>query len=198
MAPKIKVPYEDIVTEALQIVREKGIEAVNARSVAARLNCSVQPIFRTFGTMDELKTAVLKRANEIYEGVMEESLMRGGFSEMGLKYVNFAKNEKNMFKMMFMSNSLFVSNSSNATTQGSATEIMGTTAGDDIVLSMLCDETGLDASKAKELYTGLWFLLHGMASLIVCNSCTLSDDEIKRILRNTCDGYVYVLNNEME
>ena len=70
MAPKIKVPYEDIVTEALQIVREKGIEAVNARSVAARLNCSVQPIFRTFGTMDELKTAVLKRANEIYEGVM--------------------------------------------------------------------------------------------------------------------------------
>ena len=72
---------------------------------------------------------------------------------------------------------------------------MGTTAGDDIVLSMLCDETGLDAVKAKELYTGLWFLLHGMASLIVCNSCTLSEDEIKRILKNTCDGCVYVLNN---
>ena len=196
MAPKIKVPYEDIVNEGIQIVREKGPHAVNARSVAARLGCSVQPIFRTFGTMEELKIAVLKRANKIYENAMEESLVRGGFSEMGLAYVNFAKNEKNLFKMMFMSNSLFVSNTTDASTQGSAAEIMGTTAGDDIVLSMLCDETGLDAVKAKELYTGLWFLLHGMASLIVCNSCTLSDDEIKRVLKNTCDGYVYVLNNE--
>ena len=95
---------------------------------------------------------------------------------------------------MFMSNSLFVSDASNAATQGSAMEIAGTTAGDDIVLSMLCDETGLDVSKAKELYTGLWFLIHGMASLLVYNSCTLSDDEIKRVLKNTYDGYVYVLS----
>ena len=198
MAPKIKVSYEEIVNAALQVVREKGLEAVNARSVAARLGCSIQPIFRTFGTMEELRIAILKRANKIYEGVMEESLMRGGFREMCFAYVIFAQNEKNIFKMMFMSNALFVSNTTNASTQGSATEIMGTTAGDDIVLAMLCDETGLDAAKAKELYTGVWFLVHGMASLLVYNSCTLSDDEIKRILKNTCDGYVSVFNNEKD
>ena len=186
MAPKIKTSHEDIVNESIAITREQGIEFVNARSVAARLNCSIQPIFRTFGTMEELKAAIYKRAEEIYNTAMMESMKNSddGFLALGLAYINFAKTETNLFRLLFMSN-IF--------SQGSAADIAGTTTGDDEVIALICETTGLDASKAQELYTGLWFTAHGIASLLATNSCSLPDDEIKRILRNVFEGLMHSL-----
>ena len=181
MPPKIKISYEDIINEAITIVREQGLEFVNARSVARKLKCSIQPIFRTFGTMEELKAATYKRAEEIYNAVMIESMENSneGFLALGSAYVNFAKTETNLFRLLFMSN---------AFSQGCAADIAGSTTGDNEVIDLICKDTGLDASKAQELYTGLWFTTHGIASLLATNSCTLTDDETKRILKNMFEG----------
>lgn len=43
MPPKVKVTKEEIIAAALEILRQKGMEAVNARAVAAALGCSTQP-----------------------------------------------------------------------------------------------------------------------------------------------------------
>ena len=186
MAPRVKTSHEDIIREAITIVREQGFEFVNARSVAAKLNCSIQPIFRTFGTMEELKAATYKRAEEIYNMAMMESMKNSdnGFLALGFAYISFAKTETNLFRLLFMSN---------AFNHGSVTDIPGTTTGDNEVIALICESTDLDASKAQELYTGIWLTTHGIASLLSTNSCTLTDDEIKRVLKNVFDGLLLSL-----
>ena len=48
MPPQVKVSKEHIKSEAFQMTKESGFEAVSARKLAERLNCSTQPIFRVY------------------------------------------------------------------------------------------------------------------------------------------------------
>ena len=43
-----KVSREDIIDAAVEVLREGGFSAVNARSVAQKLGCSTQPIYFSF------------------------------------------------------------------------------------------------------------------------------------------------------
>ena len=72
MAGIVKNTKEDIVNAAFEIVKEKGIEGLNARNVAQKLNCSIQPIFYQFATMNELKQAVFEEIHEIYKDYREK------------------------------------------------------------------------------------------------------------------------------
>ena len=58
MPPKVKVTKEEIIAAALEILRQKGMEAVNARAVAAALGCSTQPIFSNYSSMGALPITV--------------------------------------------------------------------------------------------------------------------------------------------
>jgi len=187
--PKVRTTEKDIVEAAIGIVREKGAEAVNARSIADRLGCSVQPIFRIFSSMEEVKATVYKSAEAIYNRVMMQALndSREGFLALGLAYVNFARTEKNLFKLLFMSD---------AFNNGSAADIAGSTEGDDQVIALINSITWLTKAKAQVLFTAIWFTVHGMASLLATNSCTLSDEETRRILKNTYEGLCHSLEKE--
>ena len=59
MPPKVKLSREDIIDTAISIIRESGVSALNARTIAAALNCSTQPVFSNFATMEELRIAAL-------------------------------------------------------------------------------------------------------------------------------------------
>ena len=61
MPPKVKVTKEAIINAAMDIVRENGAAALNARAVAARLDCSTQPIFSNYNNMEELRADVIAR-----------------------------------------------------------------------------------------------------------------------------------------
>lgn len=43
--PKQRITKEMVVEAAFEIAREQGMEQVVVKSIAARLNCSVQPIY---------------------------------------------------------------------------------------------------------------------------------------------------------
>lgn len=191
MAPKIKVTEEDILTAAVQLIREKGVDALQARMLAERLGCSVQPLFRVYGSMEMLKAAVEKHVEAIYNEMMFKRMTSGsnGFQEMGLAYVNFARTDPNLFKLLFMSN---------AFTQSSAMDIAGSTEGDDQVIALIARMTGLDSERAKQLYSSIWFTTHGIASLLATNSTHLSDDEVRGLLTLTYTGLLHVLKNERE
>ena len=66
MPPKIKITKDDIINTTLEIVRRDGADAINARTIAANLGCSTQPIFSNFASMDELRLEVSKKAFDIY------------------------------------------------------------------------------------------------------------------------------------
>jgi AcrR family transcriptional regulator len=191
LPPKIKVTEEDIVGTALRIVREKGFENLNARDLAKELGCSVHPIFRVFNSMEGLKAEIYKRAEQIYNQQMQSAMESGkdGFLGVGLTYINFARNEKNLFRLLFMSDAFH---------EQGILDIVGTTEGDDEVIAMLCQMTGLSPLSARELYAGIWLTTHGIASMFATNSCTLKDEEIRRLLGNCFTGIQMKLKKEKE
>ena len=54
MPPKVKITKEMILNTVLDITREVGFEAVNARSIASKLQCSTRPIFTCYENMNVL------------------------------------------------------------------------------------------------------------------------------------------------
>ena len=56
--PKQKITREMVVGAAFQLAREGGMERVLVKDIAARLGCSVQPIYSCFRNMGELRRAV--------------------------------------------------------------------------------------------------------------------------------------------
>lgn len=189
MPPKVKIKQDQIINAAINIVREKGFENLNARGVAAEIDCSVQPIFRVYESMDGLKLEVYKEAEKIYNSKMYEAMRDtdNGFLNMGLAYIEFAKKEKNLFKLLFMSD---------AFKDKSMLEIVGSTEGDDEVIEMLSKMTGLDEKYSKELYAGIWLTTHGIATMYATNNCRFSDDEIRRLLDNSFNGLIIKLKSE--
>lgn len=61
-----KVSKEQIIDAAVEVLRDDGFSAINARSVAKKLGCSTQPIYFSFKSMEELKSALTERAIELH------------------------------------------------------------------------------------------------------------------------------------
>ena len=105
MPPKPKYSKDEIVEAAFLLVREKGAEALTARELADRLSTSSRPIFTAFENMTELKSAVLKKCQALFEQYMVEEKATGKYPEyksMGMAYIKLAKQEKNVFKLLYM------------------------------------------------------------------------------------------------
>lgn len=58
MPPKPMFTREEIVQAALDIVSERGIEALTARELGVKLGSSARPLFTVFKNMEELHEAV--------------------------------------------------------------------------------------------------------------------------------------------
>ena len=105
MPPKVRITKEDIIQTALDLLRENGYASVNARSIAAALNCSTQPIFSNFLTMDELQKAVINAVYELYANFLKREVESGKYPKykaFGMAYIRFANEEKELFKLLFM------------------------------------------------------------------------------------------------
>ena len=61
-AKKNGITRERVIDCAFEELKENGWECWNARQIARRAGCSTMPIFRLFGSMDELKKEVIARA----------------------------------------------------------------------------------------------------------------------------------------
>lgn len=181
MPPKIQITEEQIIESALGVIREQGIEALNARNLAQTLGCSVQPIFRAFTNMEELKKAVTARvANDYQQYLIKEMSMENQLIGLVMAYIRFAREEKNYFKLLHMSDRLGLRETKEFTETG---------VNKDIVV-MIAKMTGLPVEKAEIVYEGTFFAAHGMASMIATNHCNFSDEAIQKIITNVFDGMV--------
>ena len=59
MPPKARITKEDIINTTINLVRQNGMDSINARSIAAAMNSSTQPIFSNFESMEDLEKAVI-------------------------------------------------------------------------------------------------------------------------------------------
>ena len=100
MPPKVRIPREAIIEKAFELTKAYGFEKVTARLLASELKCSTQPVFYAFRNMEELKEEVYKKTQKLFQETMLQppaDTETPYFLSMGLKYVELAQNEKNLF-----------------------------------------------------------------------------------------------------
>lgn len=190
MPPKIKVTEEQVVLAALELTRLNGIDNVNARAIAKKLNCSIQPIFKNFETMGSLKKELNKRAQLIYDDYTQKGMESNSnpFLGIGLGYIKFAQEEKNLFKLLFMTNEF---------KQTGLIQIIKDDENQEIV-TLVSQISGLNTNKAEQLFIDIWLTTHGIASMIATNDLELTENEIVKILKDAFSGFKYQLQNEGE
>lgn len=172
MPPRQKITKEMILKAAFEITKDKGFDSVNSRSLAKVIGCSTQPIFSHYASMADLKKDFHGYLGKYFDEYALSRAQGENFShEIGRAYISFARNESNLFQVLFMS------------------ECFGLNGFSD----MFADEGNLEAAKiasrklgigleaAKNLYMKTWIFLHGIASLIATKSITLSDEEIEKM-----------------
>ncbi len=177
MPPKIKVSRQEVIYAALSIVREEGIAALNARSLAKRIGCSTQPIFSNFSNMDDVQTAVISAANALYESFLSEDMAKGEYppyKASGMAYIRFAKEEKELFKLLFMR------------------DRRGETIAEDReairpLLNIIMKNLGISEDEACMLHMELWIFVHGIASMVATDYL---EWDIQFIIRALSDAYI--------
>jgi AcrR family transcriptional regulator len=101
MSPKAQVYSPELILgEALDLVREDGMAALSARSVAARLGCSVAPVYSAFGSMEGLARAVLDEAARLLDARIRSQGQEMAFLAMGVGILLFARDEERLFEAL--------------------------------------------------------------------------------------------------
>lgn len=190
MGPKIKITEEAILQAALDITRESGIGSVNAREVAKVLGCSIQPVFRNFQNMENLKRELRDKARDIYDAYTQRGMEshRIPFLGIGLAYVEFAQKEKNLFKLLFMSDEF----------KGQSIIDMIHDEENQGIVQMVSGMTGLSLDRAEQLFLDIWLMTHGIASLVATNDFDVKEGQIEKILKDAFLGIKYQLSTEEE
>ena len=172
MPPVIKIQKEDIVNAAYEIARKSGIEGVNARAVAKKLNCSIQPIFHNFKNMEDLKQALYEKAVKTYKEYMTKGVDSDySYKSIGINYIRLAKEEPNIFKMLFM-------RETNMTLES----FMAEDKAYEYIESTIATETKMDKKTILKFHEKMWFFTHGIATLVADKTCNLTENEINEFL----------------
>ncbi len=178
MAPRVKITREDIVTAAVEITRQHGDSAVNARTVATELNCSTQPVFSNFPTMEELRLAVREQAMSIYEDFLYRSTVEARFPAYkahGMAYILFAKEERELFKLLFMRDR-----------KGEDTDAEAAYFNQMAVTVQ--QFTGMDRETATLFHLEMWAYVHGIATMFATNYLDLEWDLVSRMMTDAYQG----------
>ena len=185
LAPKEQFTEGILLDCAFEMARKSGIDSVNARDLAKELGCSTKPIFRLFASMDDLKYAIFERASNLYNERMFQGLQQSSFLGMGLAYINFAREEKKFFELLFLSNKYKIS---------SFSELLNDVENQGII-ALISKNTGLTQSSAKSLFIDIWLTTHGIATMCATNTCDLDSSEIEGILKDVFEGVKQKLLN---
>lgn len=172
MPPKPKVTKESIVNASFEILKNEGVDKINARAVCDKLNCSTQPIFWHFKNMEELKKATIRKAKDLYNEYIQSDLTKPiPFKAAGLAYIRFAKDEPILFSLLFMND--------NHNINPTAIEY---DENYNEILSAAAISSGLTEKNTKMLYFHLWIYVHGIATLLATKTEMFTDDQISEML----------------
>ncbi|MBQ3404963.1 MAG: TetR/AcrR family transcriptional regulator [Oscillospiraceae bacterium] len=172
MPPKVKFQKEEIIRAALNAARVKGIDAVTAREVAKELGVSTRPIFTYYDTMEQLKADVFEMAKEQYREYIERGLAGPvPFLGVGQQYIRFAKEEPELYKLLFLTRPDGVS--------GGAMEALAFSQ--ELVRDSIMRIYNMDARSAECYFRDLWLMAFSFATLIVTDDCPYTDEEMSAV-----------------
>ncbi len=169
-----KVSKEEIIDAAVEVLRDGGFSAINARGVAKKLGCSTQPIYFSFRNMDELKDALTERAIEMHTQRVRDSLRANEgndsrYSSYGMGFVKFAAEEKQLFRWLYLEG-----------------KQRGPYRNDVLfpeVIAVIVDEFGYTEDVARRFHQDMIYFSYGLAILANTGHLHLTKAELREAFR---------------
>ena len=185
MPARRKIQKEDIIQESVTIVSQEGINALNARKIAKKLGCSTQPLFYIYENMDDLKKDVMNEIVKIFDiEVLKSETGQLEYKDIGINYIRFAKEEPELFKIMF-----------NRKINEGAFDFIDLTGSAKTILETISKQTGMSNEDAKQFHLRMWLYVNGIASLVANQTVEFNDEEIAELLK---DQYISMLLYEVK
>lgn len=175
MPPKPKFTREEIIAAALELVSEKGINALTARDLGAKLGSSARPIFTAFKNMEEVQQAVRQAAMARFNAFAGKAVhYTPAFKQFGMQMVLFAKEEPKLFQLLFMAEN------ENARSFDALFEDLGETA--KLCVQVIETDYGMTPEDAKWLFQHVWIHTFGIGVLCAAHVCQFQEEEINALL----------------
>ena len=95
--PRTRIPKEDILKAAAQVIRSRGAGALSVRNVASQLGCSTQPLYSQFGSQEQLRQELAAYIRDTYLRFQYTS-----YKEFGQKFLTFARQESELFCFLYL------------------------------------------------------------------------------------------------
>ena len=169
-------------TISKEMIKKAGIEMIlsgenlNARAIAKKLGCSIQPVFYNYATMDDLKADVLNTISQKYEDYMavnSKSDKYLPYMAIGMAYIGFARDYPQFFKILFMENNGVVTQNSMALKS---------------TISLLTKLFSCSVETAMRLQTEMWVFVHGFATMIATKYIEWDEDSVTEMLSDVYNG----------
>ena len=175
MPPKPKFTKEEIVAAALELVSEKGIEALTARELGVRLGSSARPIFTVFNSMEEVQEEVRAAALKRFESYAEKAMhYTPVFKQVGMQMILFAMEEPRLYQLVYMSEN------AGATDFEGIVDRLGDVA--QLCVDVIQRDYSLSEKDAKALFEHVWIYTFGIGTLCATGMCRFSQEEIIQML----------------
>lgn len=185
MPAKAKINKEMIIEAAFEVAREEGAENINARTISKKLGCSTQPVLYYFEKIEDVRIAAHKRGSEFHMNYVTN--LSGSYErpmlEMGMRYIQFAVEEKNLFQFLFHSNYY----TSGCLSDWLTEENLGS------VYSVLKIQTKVDTGQAAIIFSQIFLVTHGIASLLANNAVSYDEDYCLKTLSNAYLGAIHLM-----
>lgn len=177
MPKNAKITRQMVIDAAVSIVREDGASALNARAVAERLSSSVQPIFYNFSGIDALRSEVIAEAGRLYAARIEAVIAENrypAYKSSGMAYVEFAIEERELFKLLFMRDRDAVERADDSAVGP--------------IYSLIAENVGVDINTAKLIHLETWAFVHGIAAMIVTDYYVPDTELISSMMTDVYEG----------
>ena len=174
MPKNIKISKDMILETAFEIVRKDGIEKLSNREIANKLKCSIRPIYYQFENVEEMQKELYKKIEKYFYKFLMDHMVDDipKYKQIGINYIKFAKKEKKLFQILFMSNT------------GLTPSAFVSKDGEDYkeIEKLIKISTNLKEEDIKDFHTKMWIFCHGIATLVANDTIKLTDNQIQELL----------------
>lgn len=175
MPPKPKFTREQITAAALDLVSEKGMDALTARELGKQLGSSAQPIFTVFNSMEEVQDAVRDAALTRFES-FSKKVPAGlpAYLQLGMQMVLFAKEEPRLYLLRFLPENR------DGELYDDIYSRMGTMVRQ--CLDALQNDYSMSRQDAKNVFQHMWIYIFGVGTLCATGAYAVSPDRFLQTL----------------